>query len=471
MQNLAVLNHSPNPSAETFTVHTLFVDVVGYSRLKIEEQRLVQGELRALFEATVPVQKALRDNRLIRRPTGDGMAVLFRAHADCTIEDAVQCALAVDLALRQKQVRKSRGVFSFRLRMGIHTGEVSGQMDVNGTLDVAGDGIIYGQRVMDCGDAGHILLSAKSATLLRQIAPDLAVSLGDLGIVRIKNDQLLHVHSLYGTHPDETPFGNEVLPKAVANSRKAQAERERETEKRNRRDAASETWGGARRSVWMVLAAVVVSLAVHNSLLASAPWYKDYIRAREKGAWAAVAGTFPQSFGDKSRRVTVPDVSTTGLSLEEATQRAGFVGLTIVNRGSDYDDYMDAGLIYKQHPDANTKAKRGDVIYVRVSKGRDSSLTRRDMPYAPTAHVRDTAPQYRNQRNAKPSAPSMPQPNANEFPYQEEKSPESPLDETLQNGNDSPAEDSDIQPIEKPNEPAPTPKPPAEAGQPEDQPH
>jgi serine/threonine-protein kinase len=126
--------------------HVLFIDIVGYSKLLIEEQKERVGQLTSIVLGTAQVREA-SDEQLVRLPTGDGMALVFR-HSP---EEPARCALEIAEALRKHP--------ELPVRMGIHSGPVSEVSDVSGRTNIAGAGINMAQRVMDCGDAGHILLS------------------------------------------------------------------------------------------------------------------------------------------------------------------------------------------------------------------------------------------------------------------------------------------------------------------------
>ncbi|PYL49333.1 MAG: hypothetical protein DMF40_02410 [Verrucomicrobia bacterium] len=128
--------------------HVLFIDVVGYSKLLINEQTRLFRELNELVQGTEQFRVAEKKHRLVRIATGDGMALVFRDSP----ESPAQCALQISQALRSRSL-------PFSVRMGIHCGPVSEVTDVNNKTNVAGAGINIAQRVMDCGDAGHILLS------------------------------------------------------------------------------------------------------------------------------------------------------------------------------------------------------------------------------------------------------------------------------------------------------------------------
>ena len=131
--------------------HVLFIDIVGYSKLLIDEQRDYLHTLNEVVRETDAFRAAEAAGKLTRLPTGDGMALVFATTPDAP----VSCALQVNKALRSHP--------ELRVRMGIHSGPVSGITDVNDRSNVAGAGINLAQRVMDCGDAGHILLSRRVA--------------------------------------------------------------------------------------------------------------------------------------------------------------------------------------------------------------------------------------------------------------------------------------------------------------------
>src|SRR5437588_7249867 len=128
--------------------HVLFIDVVGYSKLLVNDQTRVVRRLNELVQGTEQVRLASKKHKLVRVATGDGMALVFRDSP----ESPVRCALEISHAIRNKTP-------SLSIRMGIHSGLVNEVSDVNRRTNVAGPGINIAQRVMDCADAGHILLS------------------------------------------------------------------------------------------------------------------------------------------------------------------------------------------------------------------------------------------------------------------------------------------------------------------------
>ena len=176
--------------------HVLFIDIVGYSRLLIEEQKERLHQLTEIVLATTPVREAT-DEQLVRLPTGDGMALVFRR----SVEEPARCALEIAEALQRHP--------ELPVRMGIHSGPVSEVTDVSGRTNIAGAGINMAQRVMDCGDAGHILLSQHVADDLvqyRQWAPRLR----DLGECEVKHGVKLHLVNLYAE-----PLGNPEPPEKM----------------------------------------------------------------------------------------------------------------------------------------------------------------------------------------------------------------------------------------------------------------
>src|SRR5438094_349046 len=127
--------------------HVLFIDVVGYSKLLVKQQSELLHELNEVVSGTNEFRQAESAGKLIRLPTGDGMALVFRTNTEAPVE----CAMEIARALKSHP--------AIQLRMGIHSGPVNEVVDVNQRANIAGAGINMAQRVMDCGDAGHILLS------------------------------------------------------------------------------------------------------------------------------------------------------------------------------------------------------------------------------------------------------------------------------------------------------------------------
>src|SRR6266566_174591 len=174
--------------------HVLFIDIVGYSKLLINEQHELPQELNQIVRATEAFRVAEAAGNLIRLPTGDGMALAFAT----TPEAPVQCALGISKALKSHP--------ELRVRMGIHSGPVSGLSDVNDRSNIAGAGINMAQRVMDCGNAGHILVSRRAAEDLEQYR-QWQPCLHDLGECEVKHGVRVSVVNLYTEE-----LGNPELP-------------------------------------------------------------------------------------------------------------------------------------------------------------------------------------------------------------------------------------------------------------------
>jgi TolB-like protein/Tfp pilus assembly protein PilF len=174
--------------------HVLFMDVVSYSKLLINEQRERLQALNEIVRESAQFRASHARGMLVRLPTGDGMALIFRD----TVEAPVQCALEISAAVKIHP--------EIHLRMGIHSGPVSDVADVNERANIAGAGIDLAQRVMDCGDAGHILLS-------KRVADDLAPYprwnpyLHDLGECEVK-----HGHKVFLVNFCTAELGNSQLP-------------------------------------------------------------------------------------------------------------------------------------------------------------------------------------------------------------------------------------------------------------------
>ena len=174
--------------------HVLFIDVVGYSKLSIDDQHAAIEELNEIVRASEQVQRADAGSRLLKVPAGDGMALVFYTSP----EAPAQCAVEISQALKDHPY--------LPLRMGIHSGPVSGVVDVTGRANVAGAGINIAQRVMDCGDAGHILLSKRVGEDLGEYQRWRPL-LHDLGSCQVKHGVRLAVVNLHGDH-----IGNPRLP-------------------------------------------------------------------------------------------------------------------------------------------------------------------------------------------------------------------------------------------------------------------
>src|SRR5215831_10268233 len=182
--------------------HVLFIDIVEYSKLLTDEQSEALQELNQIVRNTEAVREAEAAGQLIILPTGDGMALAFTG----SVDGPAECALEVSRALRAQP--------SLPVRMGIHSGPVQYVRDANTRENVSGVGINIARRVMDCGDAGHILVS-------KRFAGDLAQHrrwqpfLHDLGDVEVKHGVVVSLVNLYAER-----IGNPAPPACVAGIRR-----------------------------------------------------------------------------------------------------------------------------------------------------------------------------------------------------------------------------------------------------------
>jgi TolB-like protein/class 3 adenylate cyclase len=185
--------------------HVLFLDIVGYSKLSVNEQYARVEELNEIVRSSEQFRKTQAASRILKIPTGDGMALVFYKSP----EESAQCVFEISRALKEHP--------RLQIRMGIHSGPVSGVVDVTERTNVAGAGINIARRVMDCGDAGHILLS-------HHVAGDLAEYerwrpfLHDIGTFEVKHGMSVNVTNLYS---DEV--GNPKLPSKLQAVRKHRA--------------------------------------------------------------------------------------------------------------------------------------------------------------------------------------------------------------------------------------------------------
>jgi TolB-like protein/Flp pilus assembly protein TadD len=182
--------------------HVLFMDVVGYSKLLVNEQREVVQQLNQIVRKTAQFRKSDARGKLMSIPSGDGMALVFFESP----EEPVQCALEISRLLKTNP--------RLRLRMGVHSGPVDQITDVNDRANVAGAGINFAQRIMDCGDAGHILIS-------KRVADDLVQDrlwqplLHELGEIEMKHGVKLGVVNLYNEE-----LGNSQPPRKLSQAQR-----------------------------------------------------------------------------------------------------------------------------------------------------------------------------------------------------------------------------------------------------------
>src|SRR6266487_5509190 len=174
--------------------HVLFIDIVGYSKLSVKDHHAAVEQLNQIVRASEQFQRADSAGRLLKVATGDGMALVFYTSP----EAPAQCAVEISRSLKEEP--------RLQLRMGIHSGPVSGVVDVNERANVAGAGINMAQRVMDCEDAGHILLSKHVAEDLEEYEHWRPL-LHDLGACEVKHGMRVGIANLYADQ-----VGNPRLP-------------------------------------------------------------------------------------------------------------------------------------------------------------------------------------------------------------------------------------------------------------------
>src|SRR6478736_1315150 len=210
--------------------HVLFIDIVGYSKLSINEQHAAVEELNQVVRVSDQLQRAEAADRLLKIATGDGMALVFYTSP----EAPAQCGVEISRALKEHP--------RLQLRMGIHSGPVSGVIDVNNRPNLAGAGLNIAQRVMNCGDAGHILVSKHVAEDLEEYEHWRPL-LHELGTCEVKHGMRVGIANLYADQ-----VGNPQLPK------KFQALKKRSARMR---------WVAVTAGL-LALAAIVASLAMFS---------------------------------------------------------------------------------------------------------------------------------------------------------------------------------------------------------------
>jgi len=193
------VNPAPSQSSDVkFEIgHVLFIDIVGYSKLLINEQSEQIQKLKEIVRGTEQVRLAEAEGKLLRLPTGDGAALVFRT----TPEAPALCALEISRELKKHP--------QLRVRMGIHSGPVNEVTDLNEQANITGAGINLAQRVMDCGDAGHILVSQRAAEDLATYR-QWSQHLRSLGECDVKHAVRLHIFNLCNEEA-----GNPELPKKL----------------------------------------------------------------------------------------------------------------------------------------------------------------------------------------------------------------------------------------------------------------
>jgi TolB-like protein/class 3 adenylate cyclase/Flp pilus assembly protein TadD len=288
----------PTPDLQLEIAHLLLIDVVGYSKRLVNEQIEVLQELNQIVRSTECFRAAEASDKLIRVPTGDGMALLFFRSP----EEPVRCALEISRALK--------GHSQFQLRMGVHSGPVNRVTDVNDKTNIAGSGINMAQRVLDCGDAGHILLSAHIAEDLvhyRHWQP----YLHDVGECEVKHGQRLHLFNLYKDN-----LGNRQVPEKL------------KVQKRRRQEAAWSRPFGAPGwpKVALTVALLVLAIALVTSSLMFFPTGSAEVPIREK----SVAVLPFENFSDEKENAYFAD----GIQDEILTDLSKVADLKVISRTS-----------------------------------------------------------------------------------------------------------------------------------------
>src|SRR5438270_3597767 len=282
--------------------HVLFIDIVAYSKMPSDDQRAAVEKLNQIAESTDEFRKAGSENQLLKLATGDGMALIFY-HSP---EDPVECALEISRAIKEQHS-------SLQLRMGVHSGPVSGVVDVNDRANVAGAGINMAQRVMDCGDAGHILLSKRVAEDLEQFK-HWGPHLYHLGECEVKHGEKIDIVNLFTAE-----LGNSERPKRLTMP----------TQKTDFVPAARER-APSRKPVLIIAASVAIAASVVGSFLF---WQRQQPKS------SALASAIPEKsiavmpFGNLSRD---PDNAyfADGIQDEILTRLAKIADLKVISRTS-----------------------------------------------------------------------------------------------------------------------------------------
>jgi TolB-like protein/Tfp pilus assembly protein PilF len=264
--------------------HVLFIDIVAYSKMANDDQRATIEKLNQIVQSTDEFRSAERDKRLLKIPTGDGMALIFYRSP----EDPVECALEISRAVKEQHS-------DLKLRMGVHSGPVSGVVDVTGRANVAGSGINIAQRVMDCGDSGHILLSKRVAEDLEQFK-HWRPHLYRLGECEVKHGDKIEIVSLFTAE-----LGNSQPPQKCRNAQQTSAEPQRTLIARAKR-----SFVGLRIFVASFL---LISLAIVAVIFAPA-----ILRSRNK-----TANNNPAS-GNETATKAIPEKSIAVLPFESLSE-------------------------------------------------------------------------------------------------------------------------------------------------------
>ena len=246
-----------NPKLEI--AHVLTMDIVEYSKLLITEQSKIMAQLTRLVRETARFRRAEVAGKLLRLPTGDGMVLVFFDDPEAPVE----CASEISAAIKNHP--------DIPLRMGIHSGPVNQVIDVNDRFNIAGAGIDIAQRVMDCGDAGHILLSKRVADDLVPL-PQWNPCLHELGECEVKHGRKVSLVNFYTNE-----IGNPNLP------RKCSATKEKESV---RSTSSAFSLSPSKRALMVGTGLFVVALAVAAFIFSRTKTFQSW-----KSADAAQAGS------------------------------------------------------------------------------------------------------------------------------------------------------------------------------------
>ena len=300
--------------------HVLFIDIVGYSKLLTNEQRERQQELNRIVRETEQFRAAEAEDKLVRIPTGDGMVLAFFTSPDAP----ARCAIAISDALRGRN--------DLPLRMGIHSGPVDLVEDVNDKPNLAGAGVNIAQRIMNCGDAGHILLSARAADDLSQHA-EWKAQLHEIGEAEVKHGARVRVFSLY-----HDGVGNRQLPQQLQRQRLVR-----------------------RRRIYLATASAAMLLVI----LAVGTWgWQHHARSVEKAKLEAAArreksvAVLPFESGSKDEQNTV---FAEGVHREVLSNLAKIADLKVISRTSV--------MHYKPGTDRNLKQIADELGVNHVVEG------------------------------------------------------------------------------------------------------
>jgi class 3 adenylate cyclase len=386
--------------------HVLFMDVVGFSQLRMNQQAMVQVELQNLVQATQEVQQARKEGKLIVRPTGDGMALLFLRD----LLSPIRCALQLHTLMQNRDAEiRGRIGSPIRLRMGIHSGSVLMVEDMNAQSDVAGDGIIMAQRVMDCGDTGHILLSDEVARKILGTDP-WPRYLTDLGECRVKHGVKVHLYNLYG-RLDGPYCGNPSTPKKVETDRGARAQEEKAIRGTFfERNPGAKKWittfvvlgtiGGGGYALWTKVPAVpkFVNASWAKAVAMTKPKptptpkpnkntksVKSNSGGKQGGSGGGSGSGGGGYAGNDKAMATVPDVL--GQTYDGAKSALRDEGFRIGSRGKSFNSEYGVNTVCKQSPAPGANVRYGSTIYVVISKGEPVFV-----PYADPTPVPDPDP-------------------------------------------------------------------------------